>query len=141
MTQERTTLALLVIGDEILSGKVEDDNSRYLIRRDHGFLTNLDDHVARLHAFGRRRTRRVNFGNQHTGHILGKAELDPRGLRQRLQRDSDGVECDYCHKLTNPDDSEHQVNIFHTHHSRLDNRWVNRTLSDWHTNDSSAKYY
>ena len=21
--------------------------------------------------------------------------------------DSDGVECDYCHKLTNPDDSEH----------------------------------
>ena len=22
--------------------------------------------------------------------------------------DSDGVECDYCHKLTNPDDSEHQ---------------------------------
>jgi hypothetical protein len=26
--------------------------------------------------------------------------------------DSDGVECDYCHKLTNPDDSEHQGNQF-----------------------------
>ena len=26
--------------------------------------------------------------------------------------DSDGVECDYCHKLTNPDDSEHLGNQF-----------------------------
>jgi hypothetical protein len=26
--------------------------------------------------------------------------------------DSDGVECDYCHKLTNPDDSEHPGNQF-----------------------------
>jgi len=26
--------------------------------------------------------------------------------------DSDGVECDYCHKLTNPDDSEHQGTMF-----------------------------
>jgi hypothetical protein len=26
--------------------------------------------------------------------------------------DSDGVECDYCHKLTNPDDSEHAGNQF-----------------------------
>jgi hypothetical protein len=41
-----------------------------------------------------------------TGWLAGRSTpTDGSGL---AASDSDGVDCDYCHKLTNPDDSEHQ---------------------------------
>jgi hypothetical protein len=39
------------------------------------------------------------------GWLAGKST--PTDGSALTKRDSEGVECDYCHKLTNPDDSEH----------------------------------
>jgi hypothetical protein len=46
-----------------------------------------------------------------SGWLAGRSTpTDGSGL---AQNDADGVECDYCHKLTNPDDSEHQGVMIH----------------------------
>jgi hypothetical protein len=53
--------------------------------------------------------------------------------------DSDGVECDYCHKLTNPDDSEHQGTMngsFIANEANDDD-----ALFDWDDPDGTEGYY
>jgi hypothetical protein len=53
--------------------------------------------------------------------------------------DSDGVECDYCHKLTNPDDSEHQGVMNGQFVANEPN--ANDALFDWHEPDGTEGYY